>query len=109
MAFEAAHARVSVTGVTVDRLATRDVTALLARADLKRCYVASVAAGEPETPGTMSVTLDADDLRVAHAHATGGARSPSLRRCIESLFVGGRTPSADTGAGSARIDLEFVP
>ncbi len=108
-AFDPSHARVAIAGVSTERLSPRDVSALLARADLKRCYVASVARGEPEAPGAVTLTLDADDFRVERARASGAASSPSLRSCVEQALLGGRVPSADTGNASARIDLQFSP
>ncbi len=106
-AFDPARARIDVGALRTDRMSPRDANAILGRADLKSCYVASVKAGEPAAPGSVTVNLEVEDMRVARAKTSGASSSTSLRRCIESRLVGSRVPSADTGSATASIPLSF--
>jgi hypothetical protein len=106
-AFDPANARMSVGGVNTDRMSPRDVSAIMGRGDLKSCYVASVKGGESASPGPITLNLEVEDMRVSKARASGGASSPSLRKCLESRLIGARVPSADTGSATASIPLTF--
>ena len=106
-AFDPANARMSVGGVNTDRMSPRDVSAIMGRGDLKSCYIASVKGGESASPGPITLNLEVEDMRVSKARASGGASSPSLRKCLESRLIGARVPSADTGSATASIPLTF--
>jgi eukaryotic-like serine/threonine-protein kinase len=106
-AFDPANARMSVGGVNTDRMSPRDVSAIMGRGDLKSCYVASVKGGESASPGPITLNLEVEDMRVSKARTSGGASSPSLRKCLESRLIGARVPSADTGSATASIPLTF--
>ena len=105
--FDPARARMDVGGISTDRMTPRDVNAVIGRGDLKSCYVASVKGGEPAAPGPITLNLEVEDMRVTRVRSSGGASSPSLRRCLESRLVGARVPSADTGSATASIPLTF--
>jgi eukaryotic-like serine/threonine-protein kinase len=105
--FDPSRARMDVGGINTDRMSPRDANAVLARGDLKSCYVASVKSGESASPGAVTLNLEVEDMRVARVRASGAASSPSLRRCLESRLVGARVPSADTGSATASIPLTF--
>ncbi len=105
--FDPARARMDVGSVNTDRMSPRDVGAIMGRGDLKSCYVASVKAGEPASPGPVTLSLEVEDMRVTKGRASGAGSSPSLRRCLESRLVGARVPSADTGSATASIPLTF--
>jgi len=107
-AFDPGKARLDVLQVQVDHVSPRDVNAVLARADLGACFVAAARAERTPHPSAVTLVLDIDDLRVARASISPGTASPVLRRCVESRVVGGRMPSADTGAATARITLTFA-
>ncbi len=105
--FDPSRARMNVGGINTDRMSPRDASAVLGRGDLVSCYVASVKGGEPASPGSVTLNLEVEDMRVTRVRSSGAPSSPSLRRCLESRLVGARVPSADTGSATASIPLTF--